>query len=79
MRNSDCDEDGCSTFGISDSNCNEDGHSASGVCNAKCYEDGNPTSPLVLKSLQGDIVQKEGATCTLLEQRFVDSNTGRHV
>jgi hypothetical protein len=31
--------------------------------------------PLVLKSLRGDIVQEEGATCTVLDQRFVDSNT----
>jgi hypothetical protein len=73
--NSDCNEDACSTSGVHNSNCNEDGHSTSGACNANCYEDGNPTS-LVLKSWRGDIVHKEGATYTVLDQRFVDFNTG---
>jgi len=30
---------------------------------------------IVLKSLRGDIVHKEGATYTVLDQRFVDFNT----
>jgi hypothetical protein len=56
------------------SNCNEDGHLVFGACNANCYEDGNPIS-LVLKSLRGDMVHKEGATYIVLDQSFVDFNT----
>jgi hypothetical protein len=43
-------------------------HAASDVRNADCYEDENPSSPLVLKSLRGDIKQEQGATNTALDQ-----------
>ena len=36
--------------------------------NADCYEDENPSSPLVLKSLRGDMKQEQGATSTALDQ-----------
>jgi len=41
------------------------------VCNVDCYEDENLTSPLVLR----DMEQEEGATCIVLDQILVVSNT----
>jgi hypothetical protein len=38
------------------------------VRNVDCYEDENPSSPLVLKSLRGDMKQEQGATSTALDQ-----------
>jgi hypothetical protein len=63
-----CNENGCSTSGIHMSDCNINDHAASDVRNADCYEDGNPSSPLVLKSLRGDMKQEQGATSTALDQ-----------
>jgi hypothetical protein len=48
-------ENGCSRSGIHMSDCNMNDYAASNVRNAECYEDENPSSPLVLKSLRGDI------------------------
>jgi len=50
-------------------------HVASDVHNDDCYEDENPTSPLVLKSLRGDMKQEQGDTITALDQGLVISNT----
>jgi len=63
-----CDENGCSTSGIHISDCNMNDHTASDVCNADCYEDENPSSPLILKSLRGEMKQEQGATSTALDQ-----------
>jgi len=63
-----CNENGCSTSGIHMSDCNMNDHATSDVRNADCYEDENPSSPLVLKSLQGDMKQEQGATNTALDQ-----------
>ena len=61
-------ENGCSTSGIHMSDCNMTDHAASDVRNADCYEDGHPSSPLVLKSLRGDMKHEQGATSTALDQ-----------
>jgi len=50
-----CTENGCSASGIHMSDCNMNDHAASDVRNTNCYKDENPTSPLVLKSLRGDM------------------------
>jgi len=63
-----CNENGCSTSGIHMSDCNMNDHATSDVRNADCYEDENPSSPLVLKSLRGDMKQEQGATNTALDQ-----------
>jgi hypothetical protein len=63
-----CNENGCSTSGIHMSDSNMNDHAASDVRNADCYEDENPSSPLVLKSLRGDMKQEQGATSTALDQ-----------
>ena len=61
-----CNENGCSTSGMSD--CKMIDHAASDVHNAACHEDENPSSPLVLKSLREDMKQEQGATSTALDQ-----------
>jgi hypothetical protein len=63
-----CNANGCSTSGIHMSDCNTNCHAASDVCNVDCSEDKNPSSPLVLKSLRGDMKQEQGATSTALDQ-----------
>jgi hypothetical protein len=66
-----CNENGCSTSGILKSDFNMIDHATSDVCNVDCYEDENLTSPFVLR----DMEQEEGATCIVLDQSLVVSNT----
>jgi predicted nucleic acid binding AN1-type Zn finger protein len=70
-----CTENGCSASSIHMSDCNMNNHAASDLRNADFYEDENPTSPLVLKSLRGDMKQEQGGTITALDQGLVISNT----
>jgi len=63
-----CNENGCSTFGIHISDCNMNDHATSDVRNAACHEDENPSSPLVLKSLREDMKKEQGAGSTALDQ-----------
>ena len=57
------------------SDCNKSDNATSNVPNTGYSKDENLTSPLVLKSLRADIVPKEGAECTSLDQNLAVCNS----